>query len=171
MGFRIPRKSSDEVRSAGKYRSHIPYIYKRRYTNSLTAMLMSCICQPCSDNEFIIPFKISTARKTWQRRCQRTGWSAHFILCWWTNKIFLHDKVRMWTETNNNGMLGTVALDSWGCGRQVVPHWRFLRGEDVGAASYCPAATTARARAQRRRRSVQSRQLPVMHYSRPQKCS
>lgn len=27
MGFRIPRKSSDEVRSAGKYRSYIPYIY------------------------------------------------------------------------------------------------------------------------------------------------
>lgn len=60
-----------------------------------------------------------------------------FIHCWWTYKTFLHGKTRMWTQMNNNGMLGTVALDSWGCGRQVVPHWRFLHGGDVGAASYC----------------------------------
>lgn len=32
----------------------------------------------------------------------------------------------MQAETNNNGTLGTVALDSWARGRRVVPHWRFL---------------------------------------------
>lgn len=81
----------------------------------------------------------------------------------------------MWTEMNNNGMLGTVALDSWGCSRQVVPHWRFLRGEDVGARrQLLPAATTARAPAEHRhtpelpRHAVQSRQLAALHYSRPQ---
>lgn len=115
-------------------------------------MLMSCLCQPCSDNEFIIPFKISTARKTWQRRYRWTGWSAHLYIVDELIKYF-YMTARMWTEMNNNGMLGTVALDYWGCGRQVVPHWRFLRGEDVGAASYC----------RRRRRRARRRNFCTLH--------
>lgn len=48
----------------------------------------------------------------------------------------------MWTGTNNNGTLGTVAPDSWARGRRVVPHWRFLHG--VGAAARGSPATRRR---------------------------
>lgn len=52
MGFRIPRKSSDEVRSAGKYRSHIPYIYIPTYVGTQTH-LRPCWCRVSANRAVI----------------------------------------------------------------------------------------------------------------------
>lgn len=57
MGFRIPRKSSDEVRSAGKY--HYICTYELRAAELPGSYIHTDVVsatQPCSDHVFIMSF-------------------------------------------------------------------------------------------------------------------